>query len=93
MKCKKPSLRWNSNKTSKITIEYGDPRNTTLIIVLPENKNSGEVTWKRKNIRVGQYNNLKRSLSGWFKQLRLRLNNLPINRTNLKKSSQLCIKA
>ena len=82
----------SGTKPSKVAEKYGVPRNTISTWLLPENKEKiksafhfGEVGTKRKNIRVGQNENLEKALSDWFK--RMRMNNLPISGIILKEKA------
>ena len=71
-------------KPSKVAEKYNVPRNTisTWLKKKKEIKSafkSGEVSSKRKNMRIGQNDNLEKALFSWFKKMRT--NNLPVNRT------------
>ena len=77
-------------KPSKVAEKYDVPRNTisTWIKKKKEIKSafsSGEVSLKRKNMRIGQNENLEKALFCWLKKMRT--NNLPVNGTVLKEKA------
>ena len=77
-------------KPSKVAEKYDVPRNTisTWLKKKEEIKSafkSGEVSSKRKNMRIGQNDNLEKELFSWFKKMRT--NNLPVNRTVVKEKA------
>ena len=77
-------------KPSKVAEKYDVPRNTisTWLKKKEEIKSafkSGEVSSKRKNMRIGQNDNLEKALFSWFKKMRT--NNLPVNGTVVKEKA------
>ena len=77
-------------KPSKVAEKYDVPRNTisTWLKKKEEIKSafkSGEVSSKRKNMRIGQNDNLDKALFSWFKKMRT--NNLPVNGTVVKEKA------
>ena len=75
---------------SKVAEKYDVPRNTisTWLKKKEEIKSafkSGEVSSKRKNMRIGQNDNLEKALFSWFKKMRT--NNLPVNGTVVKEKA------
>ena len=68
-------------------VSLGEPRNTvsTWLKKKEEIKNafkSGEVSSKRKNMKIGQNDDLEKALFSWLKKMRA--NNLPVNGTVVK---------
>ena len=77
-------------KPSKVAEKYDVPRNTvsTWLKKKEEIKNafkSGEVSSKRKNMRIGQNDDLEKALFSWLKKMRA--NNLPVNGTVVKEKA------
>ena len=77
-------------KPSKVAEKYDVPKNTvsTWLKEKEEIKNafkSGEVSSKRKNMRIGQNDDLEKALFRWLKKMRA--NNLPVNGTVVKEKA------
>ena len=77
-------------KPSKVAEKYDVPRNmkSTWLQKKEEIKSafkSGEVSSKRKNMRIRQNDNLEKALFSWFKKMRT--NNLPVNGTVVKEKA------
>ena len=81
----------SGTKPSKVAEKHGFPRNTILTWLLPGKKEktvafqSGKVSTKKKNMRIGQNENLEKELFDWF--TRMQMNNLPISGTVLKEKA------
>ena len=76
-------------KPSKVAEKYDVPRNTVSTwLKKKEIKNafkSDEVSSKRKNMRIGQNDDLEKALFSWLKKMRA--NNLPVNGTVVKEKA------
>ena len=80
----------SSIKPSKVAEKYDVPKNTvsTWLKKKEEIKNafkSGEVSSKRKNVRIGQNDDLEKALFSWLKKMPA--NNLPVNGTVVKEKA------
>ena len=77
-------------KPSKVAEKYDVPRSaiSTWLKKKEEIKSafkSGEVSSKRKNMRIGQNDNLEKALFSWFKKMRTNI--LPVNGTVVKEKA------